>query len=456
MTEPANKASRRRRQTKGSDEDSDFDEADGDRPPDDVVSRFAADFDDDDDDDDDGDEPLKLSSPRVPLDRAAVGGQRRSKSQPKVTDRRREASLPESESDGHALGENGEPKKQKMEANQLAEPQSASRRSPDRVGGRSKSLTRSEARVSPKATEKRTRRDGSLPKLTEREERRAAQAGLSQAEGGNRKQSSGAGAGHKKPKMDAKKDAENVLVGGDKEKPTNSTAVRGQEYSNSIEALALEVKKRVVETEAKKVEADVTDLDLAADVALASFSRFLSDRLVELRGDLAKFYRIRGVLATRCFLYVIKLLLRHDTHGRALWYSKKDVRRQLISGFASYMASAGRLILSLGKYPPALHCAFWQASKFVSGKFEEAEMGWTEVSGSPPLRVPARFNNELYSSNFERVLENDELVAEKQGSKLEAALLALVTSDVDFVVGGAVQEFRQYKGDCRKMLAFLI
>ena len=140
---------------------------------------------------------------------------------------------------------------------------------------------------------------------------------------------------------------------------------------------------------------------------------------------------------------------------RVICKHDRNVRVQLATGFASYMAAAGMMRLDMAAYPPALQTAYWQALQVVSSTFEDAECGWENVSGAAARRVPSPLHAHWRAANIAAVVENDELVTEQQGSKLVTALLAVATSEDDFS-GVAATQFKQHRGDCKKMLRYLV
>jgi hypothetical protein len=91
----------------------------------------------------------------------------------------------------------------------------------------------------------------------------------------------------------------------------------------------------------------------------------------------------------------------------------------------------------------------------VSSIFAEAVAGWASISGSSSLPAPTQLNAQWRSANVEMLLENDELVIERQGAKLIDALLAMVTSEPDFH-GDAARQFMQHRTDCKKTLVYLV
>ena len=246
-----------------------------------------------------------------------------------------------------------------------------------------------------------------------------------------------AAAGRKAVPQDYKREATSVFAGG-KKTPVNSTGVRGIGYENSLTELARSFK----------------NCDSFKDSDLALLLDNLSCRLFEYRGAVLHYYRVRVVLTTRCFLDVIKVLLRYDEGARLLWFSDDKVRTQLVTGFASYMADPGTK-LDMAGYPEVLRFAFWAALRFVADRFDEAEAGWANVRFAPVLRVKSHFNALWRSANMKAITDTDDLVTEKQESKLVAALLAVVTSESDFQ-GASMQEFMQHRGDCKKMLSHLV
>ena len=103
-------------------------------------------------------------------------------------------------------------------------------------------------------------------------------------------------------------------------------------------------------------------------------------------------YRVRVVLTLRCFMDVIKVLLRHDEKARALWFNNKAMRLQLATGFMSYMAAGGKMRLDMTNYPEAIQSAYWGALQHVSRTFEDAVAGWQNVSGTALSSPPSAFN----------------------------------------------------------------
>lgn len=284
-----------------------------------------------------------------------------------------------------------------------------------------------------------------------RNEEKAANAALKAAEGvpqrrplptGNDNNGEG---GAQQPPVEEVRDVKSAFARGDFENKTgtNSTGVRGLDSLLSPEELHAELQKRDEKTFTEEEQ------------KLAPLLAHLSKRLLEYRSDIVHSYRVRVVLTLRCFLEVIKLLLRYDEKGRALWYSKKDVRVELAKLFASYMAAQGTMILDIAACPEALQFAFWGALQYVSRTFADAVEGWQNVSGATLPPVPQHFNEQWRSANVDAIVENDELVTDKQGSKLVDAFMAVVTSDNEFH-GLAEQQFKRNPGACRTMLSYIV
>jgi hypothetical protein len=213
---------------------------------------------------------------------------------------------------------------------------------------------------------------------------------------------------------------------------TNSTAVRGLDYQNSV--------------------------DVSASTCLVPHVRVvlreLSNGLEKRRSEAVHFYHV-CVVMMRCFLMTLKVLLWYNEEGRALWFAEEDVRLQLGRGFASYFASRGHIMLVTTGYPEALQSVFWAASRFVINEFNAAESGWADISQSSVLRVPLQINHWWHTSNVDSILENDELLCELQGRKFVQAILAVITSAPDFD-GAAAREFKEYSNLCKKMLWFVV
>ena len=276
---------------------------------------------------------------------------------------------------------------------------------------------------------------------TERERQQAAAAALARAEEQGGEILTPQPTPGKKKKKDELRDVTAVMARGHvgAKLPTNSTGVRGLDYSNSLDELTADCWPRKEDCKSE----------------FASLLRRLSDRLLEYRTEMVHSYRVRVVLTLRCFMDVIKVLLRHDEKARALWFNNKAMRLQLATGFMSYMAAGGKMRLDMTNYPEAIQSAYWGALQHVSRTFEDAVAGWQNVSGTALSSPPSAFNAQWRSANVQTVVENDELVPDKQGSKIVTALLAVVTSEHDFC-GEAAQQFKQHRAACKKMLAFLV
>ncbi len=286
------------------------------------------------------------------------------------------------------------------------------------------------------ASQARARRGSGAPApARSKEERRAADEALAQAEDHAKMKENGPARPQPDKQDEPVRDVTAAVARGHvgAKTPTNSTGVRGLDYKNSMDELAEQFEQS----------------------DLATLLRRLSDHLLEYRSDAVHLYRVRVVLTLRCFVDVIKVLLRHDEKARSLWFQDKKLRIQLVTGFASHMAAGGKMRLDMGGYPIAMHAVYWAALQYVSRTFEEAVVGWKEVSGSSLVSAPMALNAHWRSANVETIVENDELVSDKQGSKLVTALLAVATSEHDFH-GHAANQFKQHRAACKKMLAFLV
>jgi len=211
---------------------------------------------------------------------------------------------------------------------------------------------------------------------------------------------------------------------------TNSTARRGVAYAGCVNQLAKTL------PDEKKLK-----LERLADLIIGE-----RDQLVHVaRGH---------VVAWRCFIELLKILLRYNDAGRHLFFtSPKLFRNNIVSAFASTIITGQ---VSIDNIDPTLQASYFAAASLALQKFRVGNEGFAQLQNDKLEKtLPAPVHAEFLSSTLRRVVANDEKVSDRQGDKLLVVLLERIKRDAEFL-SVHDHEYAQYAHFVKKYLRFLL